>query len=443
MTADDTKSVSRRRFLKAASATALAAGAGPAVMIPGRAQPKTLKILLTVGFIPTFAPWFDQFARAWGDRNDIEVTVDWVKWDEAKRLEDAEIATQQGHDLFATLRPVEEQAIDHRDIYEECERRYGKLLDTSKGMAYNPKTKKYWRFIQQYLPSPVIYRKDLWDEIGMQPDSWDDIRYGGRKIRFLTDHPVAISLVGPNNNSEGTLRALLYSFGASIQNAEHQPILKSSQTLEALKFAKALYEETMTEEMLDWDVTSNNRSMLSGEGNITIDPIAITRTAENKQLSVAEQLVLAKSPVGPAGRYGIAGTGGAFVIWKFAQNIEIAKRFLVDYVGASRENLLANKFYLLPAFPGAVPDLDDLLANDSSVTPSDKYKVLASADSWSKHYGWPGYENQAASEIYNVHLIPHMFAAAATGKMTPEEALTQADQEVRKIFDKWRALDKI
>jgi hypothetical protein len=36
-----------------------------------------------------------------------------------------------------------------------------------------------------------------------------------------------------------------------------------------------------------------------------------------------------------------------------------------------------------------------------------------------------------------------MFASVATGKMTPEEALTQADQEVRKIYQKWQDLGKI
>jgi hypothetical protein len=36
-----------------------------------------------------------------------------------------------------------------------------------------------------------------------------------------------------------------------------------------------------------------------------------------------------------------------------------------------------------------------------------------------------------------------MFTLAASGKMTPEEAMTQADQEVRKIFQKWQDLGKI
>ncbi len=37
--------VSRRRILKSAAATALAVGTGPAIIIPGRAQQRTLKIL--------------------------------------------------------------------------------------------------------------------------------------------------------------------------------------------------------------------------------------------------------------------------------------------------------------------------------------------------------------------------------------------------------------
>ena len=32
---------------------------------------------------------------------------------------------------------------------------------------------------------------------------------------------------------------------------------------------------------------------------------------------------------------------------------------------------------------------------------------------------------------------------AATGKLTPEEALTQADAEIQRIFQKWRERGKI
>ena len=69
--------------------------------------------------------------------------------------------------------------------------------------------------------------------------------------------------------------------------------------------------------------------------------------------------------------------------------------------------------------------------------------MLATATDWTTNVGYPGTHNSAIDEIYSNGLIPAMFVAAATGKMTPEEALTQADQEVRKIFDKWQDLGKV
>ena len=433
----------RRRFLKTAGAGALVTSAGPAVIIPGRTQPKTLKILQGVEFIVAFEPWFNEFAKNWGEKNNVRVIVDWAKWDEGDRIELEEIAAQRGHDLFDSYKAPEDQVIDHREIYEECERRYGKPLGAIIKNAYNPKTRKYIRFELFYLPMPVIYRKDLWDAVGRAPNSWDEVRLGGRKISFLHDHPVGISL-GPNQISELGLRSLLLAFGASVQDANQHPALKSSQTLEALKFCKALYDEAMVEEVLHWDsVVANNRYMLAGEGNLTLNPISIMRSAENTKLPLASQLALRHIPEGPAGRSGIWSGTRRFVIWKFADNIELAKQFLVDYVGASRDALLASQYYLLPAFPGAIHDLPQILAHDANAIPSDKYSILAEAGNWTNHVDYPGYANPASSEVYDRQLISKMFVAVASGKMTPEEALTQAAQEVRKIYDKWRALGKV
>jgi len=57
--------------------------------------------------------------------------------------------------------------------------------------------------------------------------------------------------------------------------------------------------------------------------------------------------------------------------------------------------------------------------------------------------GHPGYYNAAIDEIFVNRLIPMMFSHVVTSKRAPEEALTQADQEVRKIYDKWRSEGKI
>ncbi len=72
------------------------------------------------------------------------------------------------------------------------------------------------------------------------------------------------------------------------------------------------------------------------------------------------------------------------------------------------------------------------------------YQVLANADAWVVNVGYPGYSNAAIAEIMeDAGLISSMLVQAASGKMTPEEALTQADREVRKIFQTWQDLGKV
>ena len=142
--------------------------------------------------------------------------------------------------------------IDHRDIYEECERKYGKALDLAIKSTYNPKTRKFYGFSDTTCPKPINYRKDLWDAVGTVPDTWEDIRRGGRQIKLLHEKPVGIGLASELDTNIA-MRAIMYSFGASEQDPEGNPILKSKETLEAIKFVKALYEETMTDEVLTWD----------------------------------------------------------------------------------------------------------------------------------------------------------------------------------------------
>ncbi len=438
---------SRRHMLKASGSTALLAGVAPAI-IPSRAraQPKTLKIMQWKHFVPGYDTWFDEtFIKEWGRQNDTEVIVDHVGLGEIANLAAAEAAAQRGHDLVMLTTPpavYEDQVIDHREIYEECARQYGTALDLAIKSTYNPRTKKYFGFCSALIPPLLIYRKDLWDAIGATPDSWDDILRGGRQIKLLHDSPVGISLA-PENNSNNTLRAVMYSFGSSVQDADGKPALKSKPALEMVKYLKVLYQEAMPQDVLNWDASSNNRFMLAGTGCLTLDTISITRASEQLKLPFASDLRLAKAPEGPAARLAPPFEVLTYVIWKFAENAEGARQFLVDCTGQSRQAFLASGFENMPSFPDAVPDLAQLVSSDASATPPDNYSLLKEVATWITNVGHPGYTNAAIAEVFGSGVIPTMCARAATGELTPEDALDQGDQEVRRIFAKWQERGKI
>jgi multiple sugar transport system substrate-binding protein len=438
--------VGRRRFIRTAAAAGMAAGIGPFFHPrPARAA-RTLRIMQWHHFVLSYDNWFyDTYVKEWGEANDVEVIVDRVAFPSLPLRAEAEVSAQRGHDLFMFLRPpavFEDQVIDHADIYQECERKFGKPIDLAIKSTYNPKTRKFFGFADSYVPDPINYRKDVWDDVGIVPNTWDDILRGGRRIKQKHAIPVAIGL-SPEIDTGMAMRALLYSFGGSEQDAGGNLVLRSKQTLEAIKYVKALYQEAMTPEVLTWDAASNNNAMLAGTGSLAINAISVTRTGENQQLPVTDKIWLAKAAQGPERRIGLAHLMNVYVIWKFARNVADAKKFLIDYVGSFKRAFAAGRFYNFPSFPDTVPDLTKQIANDPKATPPNKYAVLEDVLNWTTNVGSPGYTNAAIDEVFNTWVLNEMFAKAATGNETPERALESAHAQCERIWTKWRGREKI
>jgi multiple sugar transport system substrate-binding protein len=433
----------RRQMIKAAG-TATAAG----LLLPrkGRAAKKTLKILQWNHFVPGYDKWFNnQYIKEWGEKNDTDVIVDNVGIPAINTTAAAEVSAKKGHDLFLFLWPkpvYEDEVIDHREIYEEVEKKYGKPIDLAIKSTYNPKTKKYFGFSDSYVPDPINWRKSMFDEVGMKPDTWDDIRVAGKKIKDKRNVPIGIGLAQEIDTAMA-MRAILYSFGGSEQDEQGRLVIGSKNTVEAVKFVKALYQETMTPEVFSWDASSNNRAMLAGRASVVLNAISVTREAENKNMMVdgkpiGDDIWLAKPAKGPVRRMGLEHVMNVYVIWKFAENIAGAKKFLVDYVGNFHRAFEASEFYNFPCFPKQVPDLKQLVQNDKKGKPPDKYAVLADSLDWATNVGYPGYSNAAIDDIYSQWIVNNMFAKAAQGVMSPEDAVKEAEAKARDIFAKWK-----
>ncbi len=143
-----------------------------------------------------------------------------------------------------------------------------------------------------------------------------------------------------------------------------------------------------------------------------------------------------------------------YVVWKFSKNQETAKEFLVALVDASRDSMLASKLYNFPSFYGAVADPGTPLnrkiesgaawiakqcRNDPFVSkPADKLAVLETSQNWSTNLGHPGNANPAEGEMFDTYVLTDMFAKAATGALSPKDALAEADTRTKEIFNKWR-----
>jgi multiple sugar transport system substrate-binding protein len=234
------------------------------------------------------------------------------------------------------------------------------------------------------------------------------------------------------------MRAIMYSHGSHEQDLEGNLTINSPRTLEALKFVKALFQETMTAEVLSWDASSNNGKMLAGRASLILNAISVTRAGESGKLPIHEKIGLAKAAKGPVRRIGLAQAINCYVVWKFAENIDGAKKFLVDYADNFKQGFLASEFYNFPSFAGTVPDIKQIIAKDAKAVPPDKYAVLSDALDWTTNVGYPGYSNAAIDETFNTWAINTMFAECATGAESPESALARCETKMKAIWAKWK-----
>ncbi len=289
----------RRGFLKTVGVTAGAAGLAPAMSAPfvsrALADTKTLKIIQWSHFVPAFDTWLDGFAKDWGKQNGVTVSVDHIPHLELPARASAEVAAGAGHDIIGFNGSggphlFAKHLDDMSDLVNEFEKKHGKVENIGRQIAFNQDTKTWSALPDYYVRFPGLYRKDLWDEIGMKPDTWEDIRVGGAKLK-AKGHPVGIGLahsVDPNIS----YRSMLWSHGAAVcdETGKHVTI-NSKQTLEVVKFVRALYKEAMDPEVLSWDDAGNNRFLASGRGSWIHNPISAYRTIQKSNAGLADKVL--------------------------------------------------------------------------------------------------------------------------------------------------------
>lgn len=440
----DVPDVTRRGFLGRTVLGLAAASAAPALSSPfvsrAFAQTKTLTIVQWSHFVPAFDNWFDKFAEDWGKKNGVAVTVDHIPEQNIAARAAAEVAAGSGHDLFmwngaGGPHLYRKYLIDLTKLVDYAEKKYGKVSTIGRQIAYNPDDKTWSAYPDYYINNPGMYRKDLWDEIGMTPDTWDDIRLAGPKLR-KKGHPAGLSY-SHGNDPNLQWRGLLWSYGASVQDESGKNVtLNSKEAVEAVKFAAALYKEAFTPDVLSWDDASDNKYIDSGVGSFIINPISAYRSAQQINPELSDKIFLWKCPKGPARRL-IGAASNAYGVWKFAKNQEAAVEFLKYYADNWVEAFKASTGYNMPTFANIVPKPMPILSNDPTSHPADKLAVTETSDEWCAVAGWPGPAWAATDEVYNNFILCDMMAKAATGEMTPEEAVKWATHEVALIFKKW------
>ena len=456
----------RRQFMirggKLVAAATAATAVGPTVFTRDVRAASQLKILQWNHFVPAYDVWFDAWAKKWGAAKGIEVTVDHVGFADVVPRATADVAAQSGHDIHMFIglgSAFEEHVLDLTDIHVMLEKKYGPEIELAKRSTYNPHTRKYFALSDMWVPDPGDYLKSYWTEFGMPdgPVTWEDLVKAAPEIKKRHPEmqiPIGIGLSQDIDSNMAT-RNMLWCHGGSIQDKDANVVLNAPETLAALEYAKRLYSVGMTQAVLSWNAASNNQALIAKETTYILNSISAYRTAQDNKLPVADDIFFTKSLKGPTGiQLTAEHVMSGYAVWKFSKNQDSAKEFLVALVDAARESTMASKLYNFPSFFGAAAEANTPMNRKADAgmawvaaqckkdpfgsEPVDKLAVLADSIHWSTNLGYPGYGHPAEGEIFDTYVLTDMFAKAATGVLSPKDAMAEANTRVKEIFNKWR-----
>ncbi len=430
-----------------AATTTTGANAAPVTSFvePRTALSGELKVLLWSHFVPSHDVWFDAFAKDWGDRVGVAVTIDHIGVGDVPAAIAGELQSgKPEHDLLqyiAVQSQYEPSVIDMKDVVDEAERRYGKMLELTRKSSFNPNTGKFYAYAPAWVPDPGDYRKSLWTPVGLPngPSTWDELLEGGAKI--FKEQGVQLGLgMSQEIDSNMAGRALLWSFGGSIQDKNEKIVLDSDETIAAVEYMKKLYEQAETPEVFAWGAASNNQGLIAGELSYILNSISAWRTAQGTDTEIANDIFFTPALAGPA-----TAIAAQHVLYNWLipdasnVNVDAASEFLLHYTENLASATWASKLYDFPAFAERVPKLDSWLDNDPfGAKPADKLSVLKTATDWATNLGYPGPANPAIGQVFGEAIIPVMYADAAQGNKTPAEAVKDATAQIEAIFSDWR-----
>lgn len=453
---------SRRHFLQSMGLAAVGASAGAG--LAGRAVASTdppgdapeevftepasalsgsLRILMWSHFVPSADEWFDPFARAWGEQVGVDVTVDHINNAEIVPRTAAEIQSGSGHDLIqyiATLSQFEPSVLSLTDITEEATNRWGKQLELCRKSSFNPTTENFYAFSPGWVPDPGNYRRSLWEQVGLPdgPSTWDELLTGGIEIRESLGVPVGIGLSQEiDSNMAGS--ALMWSFGAAVQDENENVTINSPETVAAVEYMTQLFQGAMSEEVFAWDAASNNQALVAGQVSYILNSISAWRTAQDTDPEISDDIFFVPALEGTSTALAAQHVLYNWIVPTHAENPDAAKEFLLHYTANHAAATYHSKLYDFPAWSSLVPDRDAWLTADPfDANPPDKLALLTDATDWSTNIGHPGPANPAAGEIFNTFVVSNMLARAARGEQTAAESVAQAEEECNNVFAKWR-----
>jgi multiple sugar transport system substrate-binding protein len=423
--------VGRRKFLK----ISLAAGIGLAAptIFTRKASAQTgervLKVVQWKHFVPDYDKYFDVFAREFGEKHKCKVEVDYVGTADLPTAIAADISRGGGHDVFhlngtgAWL--YDKVLVDVSDIANRLAKEHGGYLREAPSIGVV--SGKWLAIPSWYISYPYIINSGYFHEVGEQytdKTTYEDLLRIGAKLK-KAGHPIGIPF-SQTPDSNDNLLPFMWAYKAYMFDKEGNIAFRKKEIVDSLKLGAEIFNQTMTDEVLSWDDSSNNRFIASGKGAVVCNPISAYRTAAKDNPDVYRNLEIVKTPLGAGGLRINYGRTMSYGIYNFSKVQDLAKEFLFAMNEEGLRGMEASTGYNHPFLNALYKKPMPVIGHEP------KLEVLQDFHQDVHFVGFPGPMTKTATAMYAKFIVPTMFAEVAKGK-NPRAAMEDAEKKLRAI----------
>src|SRR5712671_1368034 len=431
--------IARRRVL-----TLSASGGLAAILASGRApalaQETTVHWLRWADFVPASdvllkGPITQECKKATG----ITLKLETVNANDIQSRITSAIQSGTGPDIIMTLNNwpqlYAESLSDVEDVANDLAKAQGGFYDVCKVVAT---VGSKWIGVPWCVGGTLVaYRKSWLAEVGFDgkfPATWDQFRTAGQKLK-KAGRPYGQTAGHTFGDAPGWWYPYLWSWGGKeVETDGKTVVLNSKETLESVKFAVALWKETMDEGGLAWDDTSNNRAFLSGTISATNNGASIYLEAKKKPDAyltengkpMKDDILHARIPKGSGGQFALGG-GFTDMLMSYSKNQKPAKDFLrwIHSKPVFGQWFTSQQGYT----SGATLEWeeDPVWSVDPVLRPFKDLPRIGRLE------GYAGSPNRKAAEVKTKYIIVDMYAKAIQG-MPAEDAVKWAHDELVKIY---------
>jgi ABC-type glycerol-3-phosphate transport system substrate-binding protein len=438
--------ISRRNLLKTTALGTAAALAAPYVRHSHAAGKLTLGVW--DHWVPGANNTLTKLCNEWGEKNKVEVTIDYItsQGDKDILTASAEAQARAGHDIMSH-RAWQIQV--HQRVLEPVDEVITALITKAGPISpvaeYLAKFDGKWRGIPTTIGSqikPCCSRRDLYkqhcgvDLTAIFPtndnrdaklvESWNyDLYLKCAEQLFKAGSPIGLPM-GQTSDAIDCTGAMFRAFGSMMVDEKDNIKVNSDATRTALEYFKKLMAFNPPE-VYAWDDAGNNRWLISGRGSAIMNPPSAWAVAKRDNIKVAENCWTHDMPRGPAGRF--AGQLPFFYgIWTFSQNKPAAKQLLqfLSEKEQSRQLVEASNGYDLPSFKSYY----DFETWKKVEPPAGTvYNYPPRGDQQPSITGYPA-RPEVATQIYNQSIQTIMVAKFCQGNEPMEKVIKWAEGEL-------------